>query len=68
MDEDGDGIIVRVYESQGARVKAKLTFGFDIKDAIETNLMEVNETEIEVINNSIEFNIKPFEVKTFRIK
>ena len=66
--EDGDGLIVRVYESQGARVKANLTFGFDVNSVIETNLMEVNESEIEVIDNSIDFNIKPFEVKTFRIK
>ena len=66
--EDNDGIIIRVYESQGARVKAKLNFSFDISSATETNLMEVNEQDIEIKERCFEFNIKPYEIKTFRIK
>ena len=66
--QDGDGIIVRVYEAEGGRVNTSLNFGFNVKEAIETNLMEVNETEMEVKDNTIKFHIKPFEVKTFRIK
>ena len=66
--EDGDGIIVRVYESQGARCNAALTFGFDVKSAAECNLMEVWEQDLEVADNKLNFYIKPYEIKTFRIK
>ena len=66
--QDGDGIIVRVYEAEGGRVNTSLKFGFNVKEAIETNLMEVNENEMEIKDNTIKFRIKPFEVKTFRIK
>ena len=66
--EDGDGIIVRVYESQGARCKAALTFGFDVTSAAECNLMEVWEQDLEVADNKLNFYIKPYEIKTFRIK
>jgi len=66
--EDGDGIIVRVYESQGARGQAELKFGFPVKSAMETNLMEVNEQEVAVADDTIRFYIKPYEIKTFRVK
>ncbi|MBE6732281.1 MAG: alpha-mannosidase [Ruminococcaceae bacterium] len=66
--QDGDGIIVRVYEAEGGRVNTSLKFGFNVKEAIETNLMEVNEKNMEIKDNTVNFRIKPFEVKTFRIK
>lgn len=65
--EDGDGLIVRVYESQGSRGKAELLFGTAIKDAAECNLMEVCEHTLPVDRFSLPFTIKPYEIKTFRI-
>jgi len=65
--EDGDGIIVRVYESQGARCSAALTFGFPVQGAAECNLMEVFEQKLPVTDNRLAFYIKPYEIKTFRI-
>ncbi|MBR2951075.1 MAG: alpha-mannosidase [Lachnospiraceae bacterium] len=65
--EDGNGIIVRVYESQGARCKAELKFGFAAKKVCECNLMEICEQDIPVTDNSFVFRIKPYEIKTFRI-
>lgn len=65
--EDGDGIIVRVYESNGSRGKVSIDFGFAIKDAAECNLMEENESTVPVLDNSLSFTIKPFEIKTFRV-
>lgn len=65
--EDGDGLIVRVYESQGVRGKAAIDFGIALKDAVECNLMEVNETPAAVEGSRLCFTIKPYEIKTFRI-
>ena len=65
--EDGDGIIVRVYESQGARCKASLSFGFEASRAAECNLMEVHEQDLSLTDNTLSFYIRPYEIRTFRI-
>ena len=65
--EDGNGIIMRVYESNGNREVTSVEFGFDIKSVYECNLMERNEKVIEVKDNSFSFKVKPFEIKTFSI-
>ncbi len=66
--EDGDGLIVRVYESQGARCEAAISFGFDVKDVTECNLMEVDEQAVPADGNGFKFYIKPYEIKTFRVR
>lgn len=65
--EDGNGLIVRVYEAGGARGKAKLSLGFAASGAYACNLMELNEAVVEIADGAIIFDIKPYEIKTFRI-
>lgn len=65
--QDGNGVIVRVYESRRVRGKRTLTLNIPFTKAMECNLMEENEGEIPVNGNTITFDIKPFEVKTFRL-
>jgi alpha-mannosidase len=38
--EDGDGLIVRLYEAHGARVTAHITVRYPIAEVIETDLLE----------------------------
>ncbi|MGN0299431.1 MAG: alpha-mannosidase [Lachnospiraceae bacterium] len=66
--EDKDGIIVRCYEVENCRSKVTLTVNHPIAEAIETNLMEEAEGNVEVNGNQITFQIKPYEIKTFRLK
>lgn len=66
--EDGDGLILRVYESQGARCRTRIALGFDAKDIVECNLMEVCERDIPTDGDGFAFTIKPYEIKTFRIR
>ncbi len=65
--QDDNGIIVRVYESRRVRGERTLTLNLPFSKAYECNLMEEDENEIAVNGNKITFNIKPFEVKTFRL-
>lgn len=65
--EDGNGLIVRVYEAGGARGKAKLNLGFAASGATACDLMETDQCDVEIANGAIEFEIKPYEIKTFRI-
>jgi alpha-mannosidase len=66
--EDGNGLIVRVYESQGARCEAELTFGFELADATECNLMEDDEHAVSVDGGKLRFYIKPYEIKTILLR
>ena len=65
--QDGNGIIVRVYQSRRVRGERTLTINLPFTKAYECNLMEVDEKEITANGNKLTFNVTPFEVKTFRI-
>ena len=67
--EDGHGVIARVYEAAGqSATSVNLHFADTIAAATEVNLMEEQLRPLTVRNNSIEFDLKPFEIKTFRIQ
>lgn len=66
--EDTDHLIVRMYEFHNKRTNATLEFFKDIEEICECNLME---RDLEVLNadeNKVNFTIKPFEIKTFKLK
>ncbi len=65
--EDGDGIIMRVYESAGIRGNVEITLNELPAKVQECNLMEENERIIDTVDATFDFDIKPFEIKTFRI-
>lgn len=66
--QDNDGIIVRVYETSAHSGEVTLSLPCNIKNVKECNMMEADEKEIIFSEKSFCFSIKPFEVKTFRIK
>ena len=66
--QDGDGWILRVYEAEQRRGKVKINCVLPFERVTECNLMEENEEEIAVNGDEFEFAIKPFEVKTFRLR
>ncbi|MDR1438515.1 MAG: glycosyl hydrolase-related protein, partial [Clostridiales bacterium] len=65
--EDGNGLIIRVYEATGSKTNGRLATGFELKGVAECNLMEENEAEMAHSGKAFEFCIKPFEIKTFRL-
>ena len=67
--EDGSkDLIVRLYESRGSFAKTKISFGFDIKEAYITNMIEENLENVNAENNEIAVALNAFEVKTIKIK
>lgn len=66
--QDGDGIILRVYEALSSRGKVEITLPGDIHSVTECNLMEVDEQAVAHNGSSFCFDIKPNEVRSFRIK
>jgi alpha-mannosidase len=65
--EDGNGIIVRLYESQRQRSAFVLTTAFDLKAAWRTNLLEENQEEIAVKDNQLHYQIRPYQILTLRL-
>lgn len=67
--EDDDSIIVRLYEPVGARGNVFLTFKNDMVSCVETNILEEEiKSDMVIEENTLNFYIKPFEIKTFKIK
>ena len=66
--EDGQGLIVRLYESQRRRGPVVLRTAFPIARAWETNLLEENETELSVTGSQVRVDIKPFQIMTLRLE
>lgn len=66
--EDGNGIIVRLYESQRNRGQVRVTFRSEVESAWETNLLEENESAFGVDKDSINLNLKPYQIVTMRVK
>lgn len=65
--EDGNGIIVRLYESQRRRGRVRLNTNFDIASAAQVNLLEENPELLDVSGRRIAFNIRPYQIVTLRI-
>ena len=65
--EDGEGIILRFYESARRRSRALIQTGFKLAHAKECDMQEHPRQDIMVNNNSFELQMKPFEVKTIRL-
>lgn len=66
--ESGDAYIIRVYEGTGSESGVKANLGFEINRIEEVDL---NESKVygllKAVGRSFEFNIKPFEIKTFKL-
>ncbi|MBO5410063.1 MAG: alpha-mannosidase, partial [Clostridia bacterium] len=65
--QDGRGYIIRIVEDEQKRGRRSISFGFEFSKVIECNMIEEDKAEIAFEGNTVEFDIKPFEVKTFRI-
>ncbi len=66
--ENGRGIIVRLCEMYRERGDITLVCGFPIAQAWETNLMEDDERQLDIIEgNKIKLYFTPFQIRTIRL-
>jgi alpha-mannosidase len=66
--ENGDGIMVRLYEAHNARGPVTLTFGQPVAHAERCNLLEEHASDVAFDGNTVRFRIKPFEIVTLRVR
>lgn len=69
-DRSGD-VVVRLYESRGARATALLTPGFRLASATATDLLErpraADEPACEVTDDRVRLRLRPFQILTVRL-
>ncbi len=65
--EDGRGTIVRLYEPNRARHYTTLRFGFDVREAWITNLLEEDQEQLKVNGHEVELYLRPFQIVTLRV-
>ena len=68
FSEDGRDIIVRLNEFENRRSEVTLTTFADVCEAFDCDLMENNETALPVKNGKITLPVKPYEIKTIRLR
>jgi alpha-mannosidase len=68
MAEDGDEIIIRVYDATGEGGILEVDFGFPVKEANEVDLVESKKSKIDLLNESLRVKVGPSEIKTISIK
>lgn len=66
--EEGNATIVRLFESFNKRTKVKLSTHFKPKRIWEVDLEENELEELTWKENTLEFSINPYEIKTFKIE
>lgn len=65
---DSENMIVRAYEAYGQRTKVNISFGFDVLQVSEVDMMETKQLEKMVVSDrSFCTTFKPYEIKTFCI-
>ena len=66
--EDGSGIILRVYENKNRRTDACITWTEGFQSVAECDLLERELEKPRPAGTQISFTIKPFEIKTFKLR
>ena len=66
--EASEDIVLRFYESHGKRTKTVVKVAAELSEIVETDLMEKELCKADTGEGTFCFTIKPYEIKTFRLK
>ncbi len=67
QSEDGNAVVVRLYECGNTRTNTEITFGFDIEKAIQCDMLERELNHCTVVDNKLKITVKPFEIITLKL-
>ncbi len=66
--EEGAWLILRIAERQGAQDNVRVAFAQHLDTVHECNLLEREDTPIVHDGQQFEFTIRPFEIRTFKVR
>ncbi len=64
----GGSAVLRVYEASGKQTHATVRMSAHVLGAQEVNLMEDPGTDLAVTNDTLELDMRPFEIKTIKLR
>jgi alpha-mannosidase len=64
--EDGNGLILRLYEAWGSRGSVKVSTTLPVKTVYRTDLLERPIEAVQCAGNAVRCDLKPFEISTLR--
>jgi alpha-mannosidase len=64
--EEGNAFVVRLYEAGSASTRATVTPNTPVKAATVTNLLEEVQASLELVDNGVTLDFRPFEIMTLR--
>ena len=67
MEEDGDGMVVRLYECMNRKTDAVIRFGVTADEIVRTDLLE-NETEALGSGSEVRLSLRGFEIVTLLLR
>ena len=66
--ENGDGVVLRMYECENARTKTVVRLPEGAQKAYLTNLLEEVQEELPIVDGQVTLITKPFEIQTLLVK
>jgi alpha-mannosidase len=66
--EDGDDLILRLYESQGARGPVSVSISLPVQSVVECNGMEEEIGAADWQDGVLRLEIKPWQIRSFRLR
>ena len=69
--EDGDGLILRVYEAHGGRGPATVRLPFRVASAETVDLLERpwdDDGPVALDDGALAFDVLPFQIRSFRVR
>lgn len=69
--EDGDGLVLRVYEAHGGRCSASVRLPFAVAEAETVDLLErpyEDDGPVTVEDGALAFSLRPYQIRTFRVR
>jgi alpha-mannosidase len=65
--EEDDGLIIRLYEAAQSATQTRLCFNMAVNSVVEVDMLEENPQPLEVADNGVTLDLRPFEIKTLRV-
>ena len=66
--EDGQDLVLRLYECTNTKTSSRLTFGFDVSKVSLCDMMENEICELEITERGVDLDFHGFEIHTLKVK
>ena len=64
--EEGNAFVIRLYEAGRAGTRARVQLNTPVAALTLTNLLEEAQVSLELVDNAVTLDFRPFEIKTLR--